>query len=153
MSDRKLKSITGPPGPQGPAGAQGLSAYQVALANGFVGSEAAWLASLVGPPGSGGEILTEELPSSTLVIVDTVLFSTFNSAEYLMHFKNVDSSLTKGIKLLLIKRGLEVYSSVYGLVGYLNVTVDPVVVSGNLEIQITNNELFNIELIYQKTIF
>ena len=30
-------------GPQGPAG---LSAYQVALANGFVGSEAAWLASL-----------------------------------------------------------------------------------------------------------
>jgi hypothetical protein len=39
------------------AGTPGQSAYQVAVANGFVGSEAEWLASLVGPkgdPGSGG---------------------------------------------------------------------------------------------------
>jgi hypothetical protein len=38
------------------AGAQGLSAYQAALANGFVGSEAAWLATLVGPTGSTGAV-------------------------------------------------------------------------------------------------
>jgi hypothetical protein len=35
-------------------GADGLSAYQVAVANGFVGNEAAWLAALVGPAGSAG---------------------------------------------------------------------------------------------------
>ena len=153
MSERRLKSITGPPGPQGPAGAQGLSAYQVALANGFVGTESAWLTSLIGPPGSGAAIEYETLPISTMTIVDTINFSTFNSAEYLMHFKNADSSLTKGIKLLLIKRGIEVYSSIYGLVGALNIIVDPVVVSGNLELRITNNELFAVDLIYQKTIF
>jgi hypothetical protein len=63
---------TGPTGAAGPAGADGddgadgadgapgLSAYQVAVANGFVGTEAAWLASLegdpgpTGPPGPGG---------------------------------------------------------------------------------------------------
>ena len=44
----------GPQGIQGPAGANGLSAYQVALANGFVGTEAEWLASLVGSGGGGG---------------------------------------------------------------------------------------------------
>lgn len=33
---------------------QGLSAYQVALANGFVGTPDEWLASLVGPPGPSG---------------------------------------------------------------------------------------------------
>jgi hypothetical protein len=33
-------------------GADGLSAYQVAVANGFVGNEAAWLAALVGSPSS-----------------------------------------------------------------------------------------------------
>jgi hypothetical protein len=35
-------------------GAQGLSAYQVAVAAGFVGTEAAWLASLRGPAGQNG---------------------------------------------------------------------------------------------------
>lgn len=51
---------TGPQGPQGPAGtdgadgADGLSAYEVAVANGFTGSEAQWLASLVGPQGETG---------------------------------------------------------------------------------------------------
>ena len=37
---------TGPQGPQGDPGDQGLSAYEVAVANGFVGTEAAWLTSL-----------------------------------------------------------------------------------------------------------
>lgn len=59
-------SVLGPPGPPGAkgdpgnpgaAGADGQSAYEVAVANGFVGSQAAWLASLQGPqgdPGTGG---------------------------------------------------------------------------------------------------
>lgn len=53
-------SIEGPAGPTGPAGADGAdgvdgdSAYEVAVANGFVGTEAAWLASLVGPEGPIG---------------------------------------------------------------------------------------------------
>jgi len=35
-------------------GTEGDSAYEVAVANGFVGTEAAWLASLVGPTGATG---------------------------------------------------------------------------------------------------
>lgn len=52
--------IRGPQGEPGAAGADGdpgpagASAYQVAVANGFVGTEAAWLASLQGTPGSDG---------------------------------------------------------------------------------------------------
>lgn len=41
-------------GGTGPAGPAGSSAYQIAVANGFVGSEAAWLASLAGPAGANG---------------------------------------------------------------------------------------------------
>jgi hypothetical protein len=37
----------------GDPGANGKSAYQLAVDNGFVGTEADWLASLVGPPGEG----------------------------------------------------------------------------------------------------
>lgn len=49
----------GPRGPRGrdgagSAGPAGASAYEVAVANGFVGDEAAWLASLVGADGADG---------------------------------------------------------------------------------------------------
>lgn len=52
--------LTGPMGPAGPAGAAGTngsdgkSAYEVALENGFVGTEQQWLDSLVGPQGPQG---------------------------------------------------------------------------------------------------
>lgn len=46
-----LELDMGTMGPQGPAG---QSAYEVAVADGFVGDEAAWLASLVGPQGVQG---------------------------------------------------------------------------------------------------
>ncbi len=38
----------------GSPGADGDSAYEVAVANGFVGDESAWLLSLIGPTGSAG---------------------------------------------------------------------------------------------------
>ena len=51
------QGIQGPAGPQGDAGTPGTpgaSAYAVAVAGGFVGNEAAWLASLVGAQGPQG---------------------------------------------------------------------------------------------------
>lgn len=56
------KGETGPQGPQGPkgdtgatgaTGADGKSAYEIALENGFVGSETEWLESLRGETGPG----------------------------------------------------------------------------------------------------
>lgn len=52
-----IQGDTGPQGPiglTGPQGDPGLTAYEEAVANGFVGDEAAWLASLVGPQGPQG---------------------------------------------------------------------------------------------------
>lgn len=43
------------PGPQGDPGNDGLSAYEVAVVGGFVGTEQAWLDSLVGPEGPPGQ--------------------------------------------------------------------------------------------------
>jgi Collagen triple helix repeat (20 copies) len=45
---------TGPQGPAGTNGIDGESAYEIAVANGFVGTEAAWLASLKGATGDTG---------------------------------------------------------------------------------------------------
>lgn len=52
-----LRGATGPAGPagaDGADGADGASAYAIAIAGGFVGTEAAWLASLVGATGATG---------------------------------------------------------------------------------------------------
>ena len=47
---------TGPAGADGADGADGQSAYALAVANGFVGTEAEWLASLKGPKGDAGDV-------------------------------------------------------------------------------------------------
>ncbi|QCO56931.1 hypothetical protein EOK75_14110 (plasmid) [Pseudorhodobacter turbinis] len=52
-----------PTGPQGPQGADGLSSYEVAVAGGYVGSAADWLASLVGPKGDDGAASTVPGPA------------------------------------------------------------------------------------------
>ena len=44
-------------------GKDGKSAYQIALDNGFIGTEADWLESLKGEDGSSGVYLGEEEPS------------------------------------------------------------------------------------------
>lgn len=45
----------GEPGTPGQDGADGASAYEVAVSNGFTGTEVEWLASLEGPQGAQGE--------------------------------------------------------------------------------------------------
>lgn len=49
-----IQGETGPQGPQGDQGPDGNSAYDVAVLDGFVGTESEWLASLVGPQGPQG---------------------------------------------------------------------------------------------------
>ena len=46
----------GDPGPKGDPGADGRSAYQIAVQNGFEGTEQEWLASLKGPKGDKGDM-------------------------------------------------------------------------------------------------
>lgn len=50
----EVPAAQGVQGFQGEQGEQGASAYEIAVANGFVGDEAAWLASLVGAQGEQG---------------------------------------------------------------------------------------------------
>lgn len=59
---------------QGPQGTAGISAYQVALNNGFVGTEVQWLASLVGPQGIQGVTgngVTSVVKTNTVGLVNT----------------------------------------------------------------------------------
>lgn len=58
-------SLGGMPGPAGSDGSDGLSAYEVAVADGYSGTEADWLDSLVGPQGEIGESFTVDATGPT----------------------------------------------------------------------------------------
>jgi hypothetical protein len=82
-----INGIDGAPGEQGPPGADGIngadgaSAYEIAVANGFNGTEQEWLASLEADPAQTGNIRFE---NSVITTVDSsgIVFETasiFNS--------------------------------------------------------------------------
>ena len=54
QGEQGVSGPQGEQGPSGPSGAAGLSAYQVAVLDGFVGTQQAWLSSLVGQQGQQG---------------------------------------------------------------------------------------------------
>jgi hypothetical protein len=58
-------NMAGPTGATGADGADGLSAYEIAVDNGFVGTESAWLDSLVGPAGPTGPAGSDGLDGAT----------------------------------------------------------------------------------------
>ena len=58
-------------GPQGIQGIQGKSSYTVAVENGFVGTEAQWLVSLIGDTGATGNGIASIVKTDTIGLVDT----------------------------------------------------------------------------------
>lgn len=65
-----LEGPEGPPGPKGDPGADGKSAYQIAVQNGFEGTEQEWLASLKGDKGDPGEQGPPGVGIESIEIVD-----------------------------------------------------------------------------------
>lgn len=77
----------GPQGPQGEPGANGKSAYQVAVDNGFKGSEAEWLESLKGKDAEGGVTplgLIEVTQAELKALIDS------SSLVYLQRYRVID---------------------------------------------------------------
>lgn len=69
----KLTHDSGRPGPAGEQGPDGLSAYEVAVAEGFVGTEQEWLDSLVGPQGPEGPSAEDLTYLTSFTVTDNVL--------------------------------------------------------------------------------
>lgn len=69
INTEKTNIVLGTPIVAGTIGKDGKSAYEVALANGFKGTEQEWLDSLVGPPGADGNVSFEELTEEQLEMI------------------------------------------------------------------------------------
>lgn len=53
----------------GTGGGDGASAYEIAVANGFIGTESAWLDSLQGAPGSDATVTISNIPAGMVLFV------------------------------------------------------------------------------------
>lgn len=75
----------------GGSGSSGLSAYEIAVKNGFTGTEAEWLASLVGPEGSQGTIGATGADGQD-GYSPTITIKTNSSTEYVLSVTDVNGS-------------------------------------------------------------
>ena len=66
---------TGSQGVAGPTGANGLSAYQVAVANGYNGTQTQWLASLVGAQGASGNSNLFDNPTNVILLDNSTSYT------------------------------------------------------------------------------
>lgn len=95
---RGPQGIQGEPGADGSDGADGKSAYQIALDEGFVGTEAEFLDSLVGPEGPRGEQGIQgpegpkgdagEIPDVSSFATKTGLADAINAAKVVVNVKD-----------------------------------------------------------------
>jgi hypothetical protein len=116
--------VIGPEGPAGPAGPAGPSAYETAVANGFVGTEAEWLASLEGEPGlAGPTAVSADAGNASRLGADSLLYTpaTAATAPLLSDGSTVSIDLTTvpaatalgDTDLLLVQQGADKYSTTF----------------------------------------
>ena len=118
-----LDGAVGPAGPVGPAGndgAPGADAYALAVAQGFVGDEAAWLASLVGPAGPAGPAgadgvspllsLSASFPGSVTAFTGTLRWFPRGAIQLSLVSAFVPAAPTSDLVVDVKKNGVSIFS-------------------------------------------
>ena len=95
----------GPMGPEGEDGAPGKSAYELAVAEGFVGTLEEWLLSLVGEKGEIGAEVTSIEKTATAGLVDTytITFSNGTTQSFTVQNGEVGATGAQGVGIADIK--------------------------------------------------
>ena len=110
--DTGPQGIQGPQGPQGEKGEVGESAYELAIENGFKGSETEWLASLKGKDGASvpanGSITTEKLAPKSVqknnlsddINMNSILSGKLVGPPLVIDFKKGEITVPSGIRIV-----------------------------------------------------
>lgn len=106
--------------------------------------------------GSGAGVwvrITLTIPATTTQVVDTVALSGFISIKYIGTFYNESQNASKALELTVVREGSSLKDSVYSKVSQLDVAVDAVVSGSNLNLSVTNNESFPVQVDLIKAVF
>lgn len=152
--------IDGQDGADGTDGSNGLSAYELAVFEGFVGTEQEWLESLVGPPGPSGSGITfsSSITPGAKVAIDSVPLSDFSAVEFSVALKR--GTKTSFMRLVAMKSDEGDFMSEWEHLGDIDplgglgatvekiwessstllVDIDATVVGSDMKLYMTNNE-------------
>lgn len=88
--------------------------------------------------------------ASTTKTIETIPLANFFGLTYVITMFNDINELTKKLELSIIKKGTDILDSISSKLGSGDLLVDSVIVGPNLEVQITNNELFEVEVSFAR---
>lgn len=93
------------------------------------------------------------IPASTTKVIDQVTLASFTSVKYILSLFSASNNLTKYYEVGIIKLGTNVNHSIGKRLGTgMSLALDANVVSGNLELSVTNNEAYSVGLSAAKLI-
>lgn len=88
--------------------------------------------------------ITDVVQPSQTKIVDAVPESNAQSIEYHINMRKSDNTLVKSIKLLVDRTDSGARDSVWSRIGQLNINVTAQISSGYFQLQLQNNEAFDV---------
>lgn len=138
----------------GGGGANGKSAYQLAVDNGFVGTVTEWLASLKGEKGdsgTGGSGLTQKnispINQDQTAVIDILERSMYYTAKWFVHISSIDGIKTRVVEVTAIDKSTGDNFYVSGVLGDRISYEMSVSVSGdNLTFSLKNKETYQIKV-------
>lgn len=91
--------------------------------------------------------------AETTVVVEATPLALFGARKYLVHVSNATQGKYKSVEVWASRKGSEVNESVYAKLGdALDVSLNWFVVGPDIQLQITNDEAFSVDVVVTKLV-
>jgi hypothetical protein len=94
------------------------------------------------------QVKKDLIPSSSSKVIDSISLNNFFSIEYKVTIFNETENLARSFSLLVLKSGSNVNDSLFARTGNGDLSVSVIVNGSSAELQITNNEIFDVNVNY-----
>jgi len=88
--------------------------------------------------------VSDTVTASATKVVDTVALADFKSIEYFVNVNNDANDKSKSFTLRVVNLNTSLKDSLFGKIGSASMAIDAIINGGNMDIEITNNEIFDL---------
>lgn len=97
------------------------------------------------------EKFTQSISASSTSIVDTIALTAFVKIEYTIEYRDTTTNRVKGLKMSVVKDDTLLKDQVYAISGApLNIELNTNINGSNYELEIVNNELNAVEMVFAR---
>ena len=95
--------------------------------------------------------LNNNVPASSVKVIDTVALSNFKTLKYIINLSNELEAKGRTFEMTLVKQGVTIKETLGPKTGKgINYSVNANVVGSSVELSITNSEIYNIDVNYAR---